>query len=180
VTSTTQYLFENLTAAARANAGAVSFTRRNPMSFTGWEVLQAAGHVLANDIDPDDSYAVEQFLRKRYPRQSKKFISAAEREAVELRNRNRLHGLFEYINQKVPAWPGKREISGEFKLEIADDVSRELHRLMDQDDDQIVGDEMDKIVRCVALLLIEQAAWRKSEDEIKASYEKFAAKEGLV
>jgi hypothetical protein len=140
------------------------------MRYTTWDVIEAASYMLDHDINPDDDYAVEQFLRKhKLGGRRREFITAVIKEAIELRDRKRLHGLFEYINSKVPVWPDDKKVSDDFKIEIADDVGHELHCLLQQGDD-VVGSEMERIARCVALLLIQQAAWRKHDDEMKAGY----------
>jgi hypothetical protein len=150
------------------------------MKFTMWDALDAASNLLDHDKDPDDSYAVEQFVRQHYSRPNKQFIATVQCEAIKLRDRNRLHGLFEYINKQVPAWPNERKISDDFKAEIADDVGHELRCLLQLGDD-LVGSDMEKFARCVALLLIQQAAWRRYDDELKAyDYDKSAAEEGSM
>jgi len=153
------------------------------MTFTTWDAIQAASYMLDHDIDPDDSCVVEQFLRKHYPRASKQFIAVTEREAVKLRDRNRLYGLFEYFNEKVPAWPDDAKVSNDLASEIIEDVERELLHIFRQNVDnteyQLLRSHVTAAARYAALLLIAQAAWRKLDDPMKADYQR-AAEKGLV
>jgi hypothetical protein len=141
-------------------------------NFTTWDVIQGASYVLDHDINPDDSYRIEQFLQQHRPGASKRFIAAVQREAVELRDRKRLHGLFEYINSKVPAWPDDKKVRDDLVAEIVDGVALKLpadwYRRAQPSD--VIA-----VARCVAVLLIQQAAWRKRDDELNASYDKAAA-----
>jgi len=143
-------------------------------------VVQAASDVLDHDINPDDG--IEQFMRRHYPRASNQFIAAVKREAVELRDLKRLHALFEYIHDNTPAWPDDKKIHNELAVDIEEDAARELLRRTresDRAEDWELWKErrkwsresVNEVAREAAQLLIEQAAWRKHDDETKASYE---------
>jgi hypothetical protein len=152
------------------------------MRYSQLDVVEAASYLLDHGINPDDG--VEGFMRQHYLHASEQFIAAVAREAVELRDQRRLHWLFEHINDRTPAWPDDKK-RDEFAIEIEDDVAHELLRKIresekDWEERRRISEGVHAIARYAALLLIEQAAWRKNDDEMKAAEEKFAAEERLA
>jgi hypothetical protein len=148
-----------------------------------------ADFVLDHDIDPDDSYKVECLLRRvreqphlfglgDYPRLDKRLIAEVVTAVRQHRDTRCTQRLFEYINSNLPAWRDDNKVYDNLADEIADDIEHELRRIARERDD--CSSIEPKIARYAALLLIQQAAWRKHDDELKASEQEFAAEEDLV
>jgi hypothetical protein len=146
-----------------------------------WEPVVLAGEVLDHDINPDDHYQVEQFLRRKNPKISQRLIGACIVAARRKRDLDRLHGLFEYIRAVCKPWPAKPSAS---EIDnIAEGVSNELARLADKHGEhdawhsQGTATELAAARYAAIYLLIEQAAWRAYVDELDASFKAWNEKE---
>ena len=76
---------------------------------------------------------------------------------------NTEHRLFEYINNKVPAWPKNEKVRDDLANDIAGDVEHKLRQFTAPA--TFPNGVIEAVARCVALFLIEQAAWCKYEKE---------------
>lgn len=142
------------------------------------DAIEIVSDILDHDIDPDNSYAVEQFLRKRLPKEklTEKSIAWFVTKARERRDWNSLHDLFAIIKESVKAWPAEPE--ADLVENIAQLLATDMPRLSEKHTvywDANIHVEM--ATRLAALLLIEQAAWRRHNDELEASYQEYQASE---
>jgi len=128
-------------------------------SFTKIDVILAAGDVLNHDIDPTDG--IYEWMVEHYPGATERFITAVEQDAYRQRDLCRMHGLFEYIDGKLPA-SADDEAFAALAAEIEEDVAHELKR------------------QSAALPLIEYAAWRTTEEAMRDAAEEYAQGEDEV
>lgn len=138
------------------------------------DAIEIVSDILDHDIDPDNSYAVEQYLRKRLPKEklSEKSIAWFVRKARERRDYTSLHDLFAIINASVKAWPAEPE--ADLVENVAELLKVDMPRLAEKHAvywDANIHIEM--ATRLAALLLMEQTAWRRHNDELEASYQEY-------
>ena len=133
-----------------------------------------------HDLDATDSYVVAKFLRERgselreflEPRRrfDERFVDEVPDIAIEKRDRKAMVWVFEQLEKGVAAWPAKP--TEEFLAGIIEDLGPVMYRLTGEASNWRSGDVIEtEAVRCAALLLIKQVAWRKYETEFEAARE---------
>jgi hypothetical protein len=130
-----------------------------------FEVWNIAKLILDHGINPDDCYAVEQFLRQQNSKASQRFIDLCQQAARRERDQARADRLFELLFERVEVDTGKN--SDDFKQSIAEDVADELKRLAAANNIEWHSREATETnaAYLAALLLIECVVWRLLDDD---------------
>jgi hypothetical protein len=138
----------------------------------------AADTVRDHDINVDDSYAVERFLRRQNSKVGKRFVAEVIDAAREQRDRDYMNALFETTEKNVEVWP--TEASKDFIAEAAADLANILYRLACEHGDsgwRRDGAIETKAAHYATLLLIKHVAWRKFQAKLEADWEEWKASE---
>jgi hypothetical protein len=140
----------------------------------GLKVSNAAGYVRDHDINVDDSYAIETFLRREDPKVSTRFIDAVIKAAREQRDREHTDWLFDDIEKNVEPWP--TEANKSFVASVAEELTTIMDRLSGKQRGskwQPNGEIEHEAAHRAAVLLIMQVAQRKYREQEKAGYEEY-------
>ena len=138
------------------------------------DAASVATEVSSRDLDATSSYVVAKFLREHNSeareylldpsrRFDERFVDEVTNQARKERNSNAESWVFRQIEENVTAWPD--ETTEELLTGIVEDLEAVMERLARGD----VTIETEA-VRCAALLLIKQTAWRKRETELAEAY----------
>ncbi len=159
---------------AIADAHPACIERHNKAAEETLRALEAAfkaDEVLDHDINPDDFYAIETFLRRENPKVGKRFVDAVSAAAVEKRDQSCMESVFENIERRIAAGPSKIEEA--FIAETAADLVDILYRLADDPTWHRDSAIETQAARSTALLLIKQTAWRHFEAALTESFPEF-------
>ena len=147
-----------------------------------WDAATVANYVSDHDLDATSNYVVAKFLRERGSelrellepgrRFDERFIDEVTDIAFETRKRNAMTWVFEQVEKGVAAWPA--EPTEEFLAGIIADLGPVMYQLTSDASNWQSSDVIEtEAVRCAALLLIKQVAWRKYETELDAAREAY-------
>lgn len=115
-----------------------------------------ASEVLSHDLDPDDRYAVEKFLRKQNPRVSKTFVEKVVAEARDQRDANRWDSVFAAIAKHAVI--GTTHEPDDEKL-IVEMIERD-----EQDEPWLTRERREKVARWMIQVLVAHAECRDAQE----------------